>query len=419
MRQRTNGLTPRIVSCIASCLILCSCSDDEIQNLQPDTMSSRTLLIYMVAENSLSGYASMDIQEMLEGAKELPEHDNLVVYLDDTKSPRIYALTNKNKEKRLSELQPTYTFPAEQNSASATVLKTVIEYTRTHYSADSYGIIFWSHASGWTHSDYSEDMSATVGRKYMPRKSFGIDNGRNTMSNLGNQMNIEDMASALSGFPRFEFIMFDACFMQSIEVAYELKDCAHYIIGSPAEIPGEGAPYNKLIVPIFADTPDIIGIINAYYGHYYNDNSMGIALSAVDCDKLDEFADRTSYYIRKYEDLFLNTDYTNTQNYFLYERWNEYNNCPDYYEMQGIMQKVLPEHEYTQWKQTFDKTVIAAQATDYWYSVYQRGRLPIDKEQFGGISMFLPLDKYSKESFLYEYASTQWAKSIGFGNKHQ
>lgn len=52
-------------------------------------------------------------------------------------------------------------------------------------------------------------------------------------------MNIPDFREALSSaFPKpLKFILFDSCNMQSVEVAYELRDCAEYFIGSPTEIP--------------------------------------------------------------------------------------------------------------------------------------------------------------------------------------
>lgn len=58
------------------------------------------------------------------------------------------------------------------------------------------------------------------------------------------QMNIPDFHDVLlSSFPRpLKFILFDSCSMQAVEVAYELRDCAEYFIGSPTEIPGPGAP---------------------------------------------------------------------------------------------------------------------------------------------------------------------------------
>lgn len=59
-------------------------------------------------------------------------------------------------------------------------------------------------------------------------------------------MNIEDLKLVLQNAPHFDFIMFDACFMQSVEVAYELRDCCDYYIGFPAENPGPGAAYDRM-----------------------------------------------------------------------------------------------------------------------------------------------------------------------------
>ena len=47
--------------------------------------------------------------------------------------------------------------------------------------------------------------------------------------------------------PHFDFIMFDACFMMSVEVAYEVRNYTDYYIGSPTENPGPGAPYDKVV----------------------------------------------------------------------------------------------------------------------------------------------------------------------------
>ena len=59
----------------------------------------------------------------------------------------------------------------------------------------------------------------------------------NSHSNSGSKMEIADVAAALDDFPRLDFILFDACFMQAVEVAYELRHVAKYIASSPAEIP--------------------------------------------------------------------------------------------------------------------------------------------------------------------------------------
>ena len=43
-----------------------------------------------------------------------------------------------------------------------------------------------------------------------------------------------------------QFIMFDDCYMSSMEVAYDLKDVTDYIIASTSEVMAYGMPYEKV-----------------------------------------------------------------------------------------------------------------------------------------------------------------------------
>lgn len=91
--------------------------------------------------------------------------------------------------------------------------------------------------------------------------------------------------------------MFDACFMQCAEVAYALRDCANWIIASPAEIPGYGAPYD-IVVPLFFDaTASPQSIIDAYKAGYEGENT-GVVLSAVRCAAMQQFADATAVAVK-------------------------------------------------------------------------------------------------------------------------
>ena len=47
-------------------------------------------------------------------------------------------------------------------------------------------------------------------------------------------------------------MLFDACYMQSVEVIYQLRDRTDYFIGSPTEIPGPGAPYEAVVPALFS-----------------------------------------------------------------------------------------------------------------------------------------------------------------------
>jgi len=82
-------------------------------------------------------------------------------------------------------------------------------------------------------------------------------------------MNITQMAQALKGLPKFDFIFADCCHMMTAEVGYELRDVTSYLIGSPSEIPGYGAPYDVIIPQLFKNGRELYrGIIDTYYNYY-------------------------------------------------------------------------------------------------------------------------------------------------------
>ena len=56
-----------------------------------------------------------------------------------------------------------------------------------------------------------------------------------------NYMDIADLHAALQVAPDLDFLFFDACFMEAVEVAYALARLRNYLISSPTEIPGPGA----------------------------------------------------------------------------------------------------------------------------------------------------------------------------------
>jgi len=77
-------------------------------------------------------------------------------------------------------------------------MKQVLNDIIQMYPAQEYGLILWSHGTSWLPAGSS-------------LRSFGEDSGE--------QMNIPDLAENLP--IKFDFILFDACLMVSVEVVYD------------------------------------------------------------------------------------------------------------------------------------------------------------------------------------------------------
>lgn len=392
---------------VATCSFSACSKDDETPPIVSPYVESRTVMVYMVAENSLNKNVWADVQEMLVGMNNdtLSANDRLVIYLDDVKVPRIYVVDKTTKITQFSELVPVMTYENDVNSSSAEQLGTFIDYVKSNYPAESYGLVMWSHASGWTPSNFSGDMYSETPTK---RKSFGVDNGKNTTNNNGNQMNIDDMASVLQG-NAFDFIFFDACVMQTIEVAYELRDAAKWLIASPAEIPASGANYETMTRAMFLKDDYVNQMLTVYKQEY--SNAYGIVVSAVNTEALDDYAAYMKSVVAAHRSEMLNLNISSMLNYIRYGSWTT--TSPDFLDMQGIMLKVLDDEEYAQWKGNTDKLITCVH-TGRWYSGYPKSIIAIDDAQCCGMAMFIPFEKYtySYESFNEKYLKTSWAKAV-------
>jgi len=400
-------------------LLFASCKDEGSEMAQDSTLS-HTVLIYMAAENSLSSQVYDDIREMLAGHTSLTANDHLLIYLDDTSLPSIYEVTNATTATTRAGLTPVKTYEEDQNSASASVLDEVLTYVETHYPADDYGLVLWSHASGWLPLLSKANTSALVKgtQEKVKRRTFGLDNGKNTTSNSGSQMELANLAQVLEAHAPFRFVMFDACFMQSLEVAYELRKCTDCLVGSPAEVPGPGAPYDKVMPYMFADQFDGDGISKAYNDYYKEiasiiENRYGGVMSCVHLDQMDAFAEMFRPLYLEYLDSLKALNYSGVLDYFFYDIYGAKMSIPDPYDVLSVMRRVLTEEDFTEWKTAFDALCHCYHDT-YWYSAYM-GYTNIQDGECGGLAFFVPLEKYSEQGYGFSAAfrNTAWGNYLG------
>lgn len=209
-------------------LILCaaSCHKDEAETPGPAAPplpaepGQRTVLVYMAAQNSLGhdDFQRDDSLEIVKGAEALKEGQSLMLFIDDKDAPRLYALRAGYKKPALLKR-----WAEDANSTAAATLAAVLELMKTYCPAEEYGLAMWSHADGWLPPTESAEVTPL---------SFGIDTGENPLSSdNGTQMAVETIAQTIKAAGlRFQYIFFDACLMQSLEVAYALREVTDLVI---------------------------------------------------------------------------------------------------------------------------------------------------------------------------------------------
>ncbi len=160
-------------------------------------------------------------------------------------------------------------------SLSQATITEVIADMKIFAEAEKYGLIISGHATGWVPKDKESSWS-----KVAPMEDV-ID--WNAMASspivtrfLGSTndtyFDISELQTSLEATKtHFEYILFDACFMSSIEAQYDLRNLCDYIIASPCEIMGAGFPYDTVLPQLFADNGynyNIQGVCEAYYDYY-------------------------------------------------------------------------------------------------------------------------------------------------------
>ena len=372
----------KLVFLICLALLSACCKDDE--ETIPQT---RTVLIYMSAENTLSYDSENDLEEIRQGSQELTNDDYLLVYYDRAKKDELPWLARivKGQLKDSVSIADMQISEKDEYASNPAVFEKVLSYAYSHYPATAgYGLTFWGHASGWLRED-----------SIAHSRGYGVDNGTNSSSyDSGYWMNIPTLRQALEKQPHLEFILADCCNFMCLETIYELCEVTDYIVGSAAEIPAQGAPYDKVVPEMFKRKDAAKGIMTKYAESYKDYLPLSVA-KTVEVDALAE-ATRTvlkAIYSR------LDTEYPDMTGLIHY--YNEYRAQyhPYYnvfYDAGDFVKKYATEAEYKEWKQALDRVIsdkIFSKKWDTnksWYSHYSD--FEMTEERYHGVSMYVPQD---------------------------
>ena len=358
-----------------------ACSDNiELPDPEPE---GNVAIIYWMGDNNLSSWAEDDIEELVNGKDNIPANNKIIIYVDKTTSkPVIYQLDAQNG------LQVWKEFKEEQDCTDSLTLLNNLRIIIQNFPAKKYGLTFAAHGTGMASRQ---------------RKALGPDHSHNS-----NWLNVPTLRGVLEQLPKTSYIFFDVCFMQSIEVAYELRGVTDWIIGSPAEIPNPGAPYHIIAKDLCLG--NIPGIVSGYDGYYpvtYKEQHYdGTLLSAVDCSQLENLAKSTRQYIRNTFDNCQTIENSTAQGIQRYSsQYSSYTYC---YDMNSAMHKILSEDDYSIWAETFKEAVpIREYNIGKWTGTLCYNCTIYDPEHYGGISMYIPQNGGSRNADLHQY---QWYK---------
>jgi hypothetical protein len=270
--------------------------------------------------------------------------------------------------------------------------------------------VLWGHGSGWLIKD---SLSYTAMAR---QKAYGIDNGKNDKqsSNNGKWLNIPSMAKLLSKLPHLSFIFCDCCNMMCLEVAYELRNVTDYLIGTPAEIPGVGAPYNTVVPAMFEKTTFWKSIVDYYFKQ--RAGGFDVPLSVIQTNGMENLANATKTVLKNSASK-IGEGYPNTSGLIYY--YYDSSSHQVFFDANDFILKYADTNEYNSWKQVLDKTVIYKKMATSWminknsWPNYYGNYFTVTEEKYGGVSMFVPT-YIQQTTDNKDIQQMQWYKAAGY-----
>lgn len=362
-------------------IISCKKETHELSN----NVAERTVFVYMAANNNLTAAAIQSLNQMEAGAKNA--NGNLIVLLQTNKYRS--DLLRVKYDKHVAIASDTLITYGNENTSSPVFLKRVIADVKRLAPAKAFGMVLWSHGTSWYPRQINAIEKKTLGLNGVSLKAFGYDRGET--------MDIIDLKNALPD--HMSFLLLDACSMGSIEVLYELRNKADYIISSPTEVLSYSFPYERITPLMFGRKEDFIEIAELYLDSYRKrqDDAQSASISVIDTGKLHEIASFTSALL--------------TQNTFTLGRASEGvvrtdfdpNSLVPAYDFNDFLQKKFSLDTSKTAIKMFSELVLFNGNTQYF--------LGHKIEKLCGISTYIPQlnDKYSKY-----YSNLEWATASGY-----
>ena len=269
-------------------LLSCKTGEPETQKLFIHGKTEWTYAMYMAADNNLERFALKNIKEIKENLDS--QEINFVVLLDrangydktegnwtDTKILELNSGTEINDDIIL-EL-------GEKDTTDISTLNEFLEFVTKYYPSEKFALNIWSHGFG-VYPDCkifyeSRSLIQDYTTRYSNECAFSIIEFADCLRNFCNIQN-----------KKIDILQFDCCLMQMVEILWQLKDCADFIIGSQAELPGSGSNYTTLCKNLTSNftTKECAANIVDDFKEKYKNTLVSCSYSAVDMNNFQKFA---------------------------------------------------------------------------------------------------------------------------------
>ena len=417
------------ISVLLACLVvLAGCRKEEHE--VPAPVRKSVLLFYGAGYNNLSSDISGNISTILKN--DLPQrHSNhkllifshLSVSDNNCTTPVPSSLCEVYKTLGGLVIRDTLLkVDASRTASDPAVFKEVLEFVQDRYPGASCGVIMSSHGTGWLpagdyYGGYSNVIQYRKGispseagadgnlppyRYNMdpscPKvKTFGAEFTKIEGTVYSKEMSITSLAEAIP--MHLDFMVFDACLMGAVEVAYQLRNKVDKLVFSPTEVLAAGFDYSNLRGQFLVDNPSPEAFAKAYFDKYRKSSATVSVVATSGLQALAEVCAALNEKYRTAMDALDDDD--EVQPYFRYSySW--------FYDLEDIYIKAgAGIEDRARLRAALNGCISYKAATESfmtWYGGFHIG-------QFSGLSMFLPSMSGSDVATAY-YKGLDWNGAV-------
>jgi hypothetical protein len=235
------------------------------------------VLVYMVADDPRGGQmfdalAQREADRITHGAmSDNLDHVHVALQVDFRTEPFVWRRIVNGR----SWIRP------EEQSASPQTLYGFFEWARAACPADRYMLVLWGHSQGPFGFFADDDAGAYVAQ------SLTVVELRDALTH----------ARESSG-QKIDIIAFKDCYIGTLEVAFELRDLADFLLTSQGDVPAEGWPYEGMFTALRRSrdaSACAIGVYEALEQYYAVPANRGrnrdVPMSLLDTSKVSKAVD--------------------------------------------------------------------------------------------------------------------------------
>ena len=393
---------------IAAALMLglCSCDRGEMGFSYTDSSVAETgqvFIFYAPASSNLASYISKNVTSITKSGLPYSGSRKTVLSFAHLNSGEAYLLRLSTDECGAPVSDTLLTVEAGRSASDPEIIRLVLGKVVELYpeDANSYTLILSSHGTGWLPSGATSDYGNDKIEWSSPRKrTFGTEKIDGTVWDIS----IQDLAAAIP--MKIDNLIFDACLMGGIEVAYQLRDKVGKLCCSPAEVPGNGFIYTNFSADLLADSASPEYFSKVFFEHYKTaqetgvpseDSYYGATITVVDCGKLAPLAEICTTLFEKYRSSIALVNADQVQHFYRNHYSVDY--YRNFFDLEDILVHAgITAEEESALKEALNACILYKDATPSF--MLNWGGFEINA--YCGLSMYLPnkgnatLDEYYK-----------------------